>query len=602
MMRLPQGAAIILLGPSADDLAQRLKAHLPQSVIHAFAPSGVAGDRRFEHLGPHLRMLFATGTPIIGICATGILIRALAPLITDKQSEPAVVAVAEDGSTAVPVLGGHRGANVLARVIAVLTGGSAAITTAGDLRFDLALDEPPPGWRVANPARAKDVMVALLAGADVALSVEAGDAAWLQASGATFVTAGSPGIRITDRAVASGETDLVLHPPVLALGVGCERGASAEEVTTLVATTLDRHGLAVGAVALIASLDIKSDEPAIHALAASFGGLARFFTARELAAETPRLQRPSEAVFRAVGCYGVAEGAALAAVGAEGALIVPKQSSARATCAIARAPTALEAAKIGRARGKLSIIGIGPGDAATRTGAAEAALEAASDVVGYRLYLDLLGPLLAGKTRHEGTLGAEEDRVRQALDLAASGRNVALVSSGDAGIYGLATLAFELLDHTDRADWKRAAIDVIPGVSAMQAAAARLGAPLGHDFCAISLSDLLTPWKEIEHRLAAAAGANFVIALYNPRSMRRVTQLQRAKEILCRHRSGGTPVALARNLGRDGEAVDVTTLEAFGPEQVDMLTIVLIGNDATRQLAGRPLLYTPRGYAGKRPA
>ncbi|MGH7036221.1 MAG: precorrin-3B C(17)-methyltransferase, partial [Stellaceae bacterium] len=250
---------------------------------------------------------------------------------------------------------------------------------------------------------------------------------------------------------------------------------------------------------------------------------------------------------------------------------------------------------------RLAIVGIGPGDASSHTVAADAALRGASDIVGYRLYFDLLGSAIAGKTLHPGTLGAEEERARLALDLAAEGRMVALVSSGDAGIYGLASLAFELIDREARADWRRIAIEVVPGVSAMQAAAARLGAPLGHDFCVISLSDLLTPWEAIERRLEAAAAGDFVIALYNPRSARRLDQLARAREILLAKRAGDTPVALARNLGRSGERVTVTTLAALDPAAADMLTLLLVGSSATRKLGGADLIYTPRGYGAKRP-
>jgi cobalt-precorrin 5A hydrolase / precorrin-3B C17-methyltransferase len=192
------------------------------------------------------------------------------------------------------------------------------------------------------------------------------------------------------------------------------------------------------------------------------------------------------------------------------------------------------------------------------------------------------------------------ERARRALDLAAGGRSVALVSSGDAGIYGLASLVFELIDGEDRAEWRRVAIDVIPGVSALQAAAARAGAPLGHDFCAISLSDLLTPWPTIERRLVAAASGDFVVALYNPRSARRVTQLVAARGILLAHRPAATPVAVARNLGRENESLVLTTLAEFDPGIVDMLTLVIVGNSETRLLAGRtPRIYTPRGYEGK---
>jgi cobalt-precorrin 5A hydrolase/precorrin-3B C17-methyltransferase len=213
------------------------------------------------------------------------------------------------------------------------------------------------------------------------------------------------------------------------------------------------------------------------------------------------------------------------------------------------------------------------------------------------LYLDLLGSAAAGKTLHPGTLGAETERASLALDLAASGKDVALVSSGDAGIYGLAALVFELIDRSDRRDWAAVDIVVSPGVSAMQAAAARAGAPLGHDFCAISLSDLMTPWSVIETRLEAAAAGDFVVALYNPRSARRQQALAKAADTLLQQRSADTPVLIARNLGRADESVRIATLGALGNAEIDMLTVVIVGSSSTRIIPGdRPRLYTPRGY------
>jgi len=220
-------------------------------------------------------------------------------------------------------------------------------------------------------------------------------------------------------------------------------------------------------------------------------------------------------------------------------------------------------------------------------------------VVGYGLYLDLVGDRIAGKTRHEYPLGEEETRVRAALDLAAEGREVALVSSGDPGIYAMATLVYELIDREKRVDWRRIHVVTAPGISALQAAAARAGAPLGHDFCAVSLSDLMTPWPVIERRVQAAAEADFVLALYNPVSRRRDWQLARSREILLEHRPKTTPVVIARNLGREGEEIRVTTLDRLDPKTVDMLTVVLIGSSETRTIDradGHPWVYTPRGY------
>ncbi|MFO1155028.1 MAG: precorrin-3B C(17)-methyltransferase [Rhodospirillales bacterium] len=597
---LPSGAAIVALSGAGRDLARRLQSHLPNSRVHGLVGRTDGGDAPFVDTMAELRQLFVAGTPIVGIAAAGILIRAVAPLVADKHTEPPVVAVVEDGSFVVPLLGGHHGANRLARAIATATGGTAAITTAGDVRLGLALDDPPAGWRVANPDAAKPVARTLLAGEPVGLSVEAGDASWLRNSGASFVEPAVQRVVVTDRAATAPAT-LVLHPPVLAVGVGCERGAEPQELIELVMGTLAAGDLAPDAVACLASLDLKMDEHAVHAAAATLGVPVRFFDAAELEAEAPRLATPSEIVFREVGCHGVAEGAALAAAGNDAALIVPKRRSARATCAIARARGDIDPLIRGRARGSLTIVGIGPGRADWRTPEATRALAEASDIVGYKLYLDLIADLVAGKRLHAPPMTEEEARARLALDLAAAGNRVALVSSGDAGVYGLAALAFELFDRERKAAWQRIELRVAPGLSALLAAAARAGAPLGHDFCAISLSDLLTPWTEIERRLRAAAEGDFVVALYNPVSSRRRHQLAIARDILLRQRPGTTPVVLARNLGREQEHIRVIDLADLAADAVDMLTLVLVGSSRTRVIdrdRGR-WVYTPRGYAAK---
>ncbi|MEE8394329.1 MAG: precorrin-3B C(17)-methyltransferase, partial [Rhodospirillales bacterium] len=493
------------------------------------------------------------------------------------------------------------GANRLARSIAGGLGGRAAVTTASDSRFGFGLDDPPPGWRLANPQAAKGVAAALLAGGPVALRVEAGNASWLEGSGAPFADQGETAVRITDRDCQGSDGELVLHPPTLALGVGCERGAGPEELISLAEEAITGAGLSPFSVACVVSLDLKSDEEAVHALAARLGVPARFFDAKELEAMKDRLANPSSQVFKAVGCHGVAEGAALAAAGPDGELIVPKKTSKRATSAIARSRCDIDCSNTGRMRGKLTVVGIGPGSSEWRTPEAARTLSEATDVVGYGLYMDLIADLVEGKALHESKMTQEEKRARKALELAAQGRNVALVSSGDAGIYALASLVFELLDREDRAEWNRLEVSINPGISALQAAAARAGAPMGHDFCAISLSDLLTPFEEIERRLRAAAESDFVIALYNPVSKRRRTQLAAACEILLKSRPADTPVVIARNLGRDGESVKFIPLGELTPDHADMRTIILIGSSRTRLIerGGRGWVYTPRGYESK---
>jgi cobalt-precorrin 5A hydrolase/precorrin-3B C17-methyltransferase len=597
---LPDDIVIIALGRGGISIGQRLRSAIPGARLHGPHREPGDWDEQYDRAAPHIAALFAAGKPVIGICASGILIRSIAPLLADKREEPPVVAVAEDGSVAVPLVGGHRGANALARAVAGLTGGAAAITTAGDLRLGFALDEPPVGWRIANPDQVKPIAAALLRGAPVSLVEEVGGAEWLHA--VAWAEDGDRRVVVTDRAIRPQSDSLIFHPPVLAVGIGCERDCSAAEISELAHATLAEAALTKAAVAAVVSLELKLAEPGIHALAAELGVPARFFSASRLLAETPRLSGRSAAVFRATGCWGVAEGAALAAVGTSGMLLVPKRRSRRATCAVARAAHPITAEAIGRARGKLCVVGIGPGDARWRSPEAGAALTQATDVVGYRLYLDLLGRAIAGKQQHASAIGGETERARLALDLAAEGRSVALVSSGDAGVYGLAPLVFELLDSADRPEWRAIELVVCPGISALQAAAARAGAPLGHDFCAISLSDLMTPWEVIRNRLDAAAAADFVVALYNPRSSRRQTRLAEAAQILSRHRSPETPVFVGRNLGRSGERHWTIRLATLAEADIDMLTIVLVGSSRTRCVEGDPpRLYTPRGYfAGTR--
>ncbi len=384
---------------------------------------------------------------------------------------------------------------------------------------------------------------------------------------------------------------------------GCARNADPEELWQNVSEQLVAANIAPEAIACVTSLDLKADERAMNDLARRLDVPFRVFTAEELEAETARLANPSDVVFEEVGCHGVSEGAALAAAGPDAELVVEKVKTANTTCAIARAPEPITEMR-GRTRGKLSIVSIGPGQHTWRTPEASHLLQEAEELVGYGLYIDLIGPLAAGKTRSDFPLGGEEDRCRYALEQAGKGKNVALVCSGDAGIYAMGALVYELLDRTaeekgvsDAA--RRVEVVSTPGVSALQGAAARAGAPLGHDFCAISLSDLLTHREDIVKRLHAAAEGDFVIAFYNPVSMKRRTLLAEARDILLKHRPADTPVMLASNLGRPTENIRYRRLDELQVDEVDMLTVVLVGSSNSRlaQLGEGPRMFTPRGYA-----
>jgi precorrin-3B C17-methyltransferase len=248
--------------------------------------------------------------------------------------------------------------------------------------------------------------------------------------------------------------------------------------------------------------------------------------------------------------------------------------------------------------GWLRIIGLGPGSPGARTPDADEAITTATDLLGYAPYLDRIKPR-DGQARHATDNREELARARHALTLAADGRRAALVSGGDPGVFAMASAVFEALDSGPAA-WRALDITVIPGITAMLAAAARLGAPLGHDFCAISLSDNLKPWPLVIQRLTAAAGAGFVIALYNPRSRARPNQLSVAFAALRKILPPATPVAFAAAITRPDERVHITTLEAANPEQADMRTLVLIGSPETRLITREnapPFLYTPRSAA-----
>ena len=638
---MSQQIAVFLLGISAFPVAKKIAAELGAE-LHGKADrisqvsSEPEADVFFTDAMEHLSTLFSEGVAIVGVCASAVLIRGVAGCLQNKLNEPPLIAVAEDGSAVVPLLGGHHGANDLAHQIADILGISPAVTTAGDLRFGIALDEPPEGFVLSNPEDVKHFTAELLSGEYVSLSSGDKPAApdymqgfykWLRDSRMPFSENAKLRISLAAKPISGNAEHLVFQiaPDFsvknIAVGVGCERGTDPEELITLVRKTLQENDISPERVAVVVSLDLKADEPAVHAVAKNLECSVRFFDAATLEALTPKLKNPSEIVFQEVGCHGVAEGAALAAVGDSGILLVPKVKSSgmsgagRATCAIAESAEFLDPQMIGRAQGTLFIVGTGPGTPQWRLPESEKMLRKATDWVGYGLYLDLISDLHNGQKQHRFDLGQEEVRVRHALKLAAQGKTVALISSGDPGIYAMSSLVFELLEtgksgasakscakDNSVAEWQRIHVEATPGISALQAASARIGAPLGHDFCTISLSDLLTPWETIERRIRAAAEGDFVIAFYNPVSRRRTTQLVRAQEILLKHRPAETPVILARNLGRDEEKVQTVSLENLDPAEVDMLTVVLVGSSQTRRLElpnGEVKIYTPRGYDQK---
>ena len=567
--------------------------------VHGFAPRCASASITFDSTIEHIIELFLAKRPFVALCSSGIVIRALAPFLSDKWHDTPVVCLSEDGQFAVPLLGGHHGAIQLAREIASCTSGHAAITTASDISTGVALDEPPSGYRLANPEHAKQIMADIVSGAGVDITGAGALSEWL----GPLKKGDDVIITLAEHAKTPAANELVYYQQSVMVGAGCARGASAEELTELLSHTLALHHLHPAMIAAIGSLDLKADEPAMLNLADALNVPFRVFTADALKQFEDDISAPSAVVEAEVGTPSVSEASALALAGAHSQLIVPKQKSANATMAMARAGEVSENLP-GRKPGKLSLIGIGPGKSDWRTPEATRLVAEADLLVGYRLYIDLLGALAARKPAMHFALGEEELRCRTALEEAAKGQDVALICSGDAGIYAMGALVFELLARPQEAGGvseaaKRVEVMTAPGISALQAAAARSGAILGHDFCTISLSDLLTPWEVIEQRLHGAGAGDFVIAFYNPVSMRRKTQLARAREILMSYRGGDVPVLLASNLGRVQEKLTYRTLETLDVNEVDMLTVVMVGSSLSQHvnLGRSDAIYTPRGYA-----
>ena len=605
------------LGPSSFPLLQRLlqaglidrlvlppqsiEAEPSQQLVSFGGPDTerVSGDPDW-HRATAAELLaseWERSSAFVAIGACGAITRLIAPHLKAKAKDPAVVVLDPLGRYAIPLLGGHgAGAEQLSLAIAALLEGQAVLTGGSSGQGRLALDSFGRRWGWRRGSGDWDsLMKSVARGGPIQVHQPSGTQRWQGLDGATALlepgrSAGLPLVISAER----GE-GCRWHPPCLWLGIGCERGTSLGLLERLIDTSLSELGLAPEAVAGLASADRKADEPALLQLATRRGWPLRCFDAAKLAAVT--VPNPSEAVARELGTASVAEAAALLAAGPGPQLKLEKRierarggEQGAATLAIAQT-----ASQWAPGQGQLHLVGSGPGSLDLLTADARRVLAESTVWVGYGLYLDLLEPLRRpDQLRSDGKLTLERERCAEALELACQGLTVALVSSGDSGIYGMAGLALEQWLALEPGD--RPGFTVHPGISALQLAAARAGAPLMHDFCTVSLSDRLTPWPVIEKRLKGAAAGDFVVALYNPRSLGRDWQLGRALELLLEHRPGSTPVLLARQLGRAEEALGLHTLADLPIEAVDMLTLVLIGNSTSRVEAGR--MVTPRGYPG----
>lgn len=552
-----------------------------------------AGLDSFDDLGVWTGERFADSDALVFIGATGIAVRAIAPHVRDKFSDPAVVSVDEAGQFAVPMLSGHvGGANDLAREVAAAIGARAVVSTATDVNGLFAVDEwaRKQGLALVERQIAKEVSACLLDGGTV------GFASDIAVEGAlpSGVEEGPHelGIKVgLDTADCPFAHTLHLVPRVVTVGVGCKRGTDAAALEAFVRGALANAHVSPAAVARVASIDVKRDEEAVLALARALGCESVFYSAEQLAA-VEGIFASSDFVRAAVGVDNVCERAAVAG-GAR--LIGGKEAHEGMTVALGQdeASVRFDGGADGAAQTAddrvLLVVGIGPGGGSDLTRRAYEALESCDVIVGYTVYTDLLEKEFPDKEMLTTPMRREVERCKIALEHAQAGERVAMVCSGDPGVYGMAGLCYELAGEYPSVD-----IEVIPGISAAFGGAAVLGAPLMHDFAVISLSDLMTPWEKIAKRLELAAEADFVICLYNPSSKKRADYLQRACDILLRHKPASTVCGTVRNIGREGEESHVLTLGELRNTNVDMFTTVYIGNEQTMQLGGS--MVTPRGY------
>ena len=539
--------AIVILGQGSLATARKIAQVYPGALIHGLAGRVEGADQTYSEFGATLRQLYQQGTPLIALCAAGIVIRTLAPLLLEKGEEPAVLAVAEDGSAVVPLLGGLGGVNRMARDIGAALGVAAAITTSGELRFGTCLLNPPAGYALADLELGKRFVSDLLAGESVRIE---GVAPWLDQANLPQDQHARLAIHVGSAERVPAANELLIYPKTVC--VTCKPGV---DLALRVRTALHEAGIAVQSLACLLASDTQMAEASLQQAAVELGVPLRF---------------------------------AQVAQGADIVITVAEQP--------------LDLSQVGRARGRLAVIGLGPGAAELMVPAVKAELARCTDVLGYETYVRMAGPFRDDQVQHCTDNREEMQRARHAFELAAQGRSVVVVSSGDPGVFAMAAAVLEALHESSDPAWHQVELDILPGVSASLATAAQAGAPLGHDFCVMSLSDNLKPWSIIEKRLDLASQADLALAFYNPISRSRPWQLGRALEIVALHRTPATPVVLGRDIGRPGQTLRVTTLGQLTPEQVDMRTMVLIGSSTTcvfPRAGGGEWVYTPRWYGEK---
>ena len=592
---------------SALPLLERLKVKKHVDQIFISDSSALSVDRKIEGLVQSIPLNFLKNhwqknNKLILIGSIGAVVRLISPFVRSKENDPAIVVMDAKAKNVITLLGGHKqGGDRFAEELASALAAEAIFTSDSFVEKRIPLDCFGEGWgwkRGGDINNWRKLMISQSKEEKNNVFQSQGSKLWQTLKGCSNLSffGGNNEISIENIDLYIGQENRTIcswHPPLIVIGIGCERNTDEKIIQRAINESFAENGLSLLSIAGIATIDKKNDEIGLLNISKKNEWPIYFFSALELS--KVNVPNPSNVVLNEMGTPSVAEAAAILRGGEGGRLIQKKQiyySNDDEFGAVTISLVELEK-PFAPHKGELHLVGSGPGELEMLTADSRRALTRCAAWVGYTPYLKYLDSIRRhDQVRIDSKLTFEKDRCQQAIDLAKEGVRVALISSGDSGIYGMAGLALEL--WLDESDDTRPFFQVHPGISSFQMAAAKLGAPFMHDFCSISLSDLLTPWNQIEKRIISAAKGDFVLALFNPKSLKRDWQLKQAVDLLLDFRKPSTPVAIARQIGRPEENIEIYTLESLPFNKVDMLTLLVIGN--SQSIVKNNKFLTPRGY------
>jgi len=535
---------------------------------------------------------------IIFIGSIGASIRLINSFLTSKDKDPGVIVMDKEGSKIIPLVGSHQSnTKNIAFQISNLFGGEIIETNNSNDQNYLNIDSFGNQWGWKKSGDVKDwskIVINQAKNEEIFCKQSSGNNLWKTSESGEIIN--QIGQKETEKPDSTFHVSIFKnnprnwHPPVLWIGIGCERNISKQLIANSLNNFLESRNLSQQSIAGFATIDIKKDEKGILELAEEKNLPIKFFSKEDLS--TIIVPNPSNVVQKEIGTPSVAEASCLMAAGEESILLeekrIFKNQSGAVTIAIAESKN-----QYNPTHGEIHIIGSGPGDISFLTNNVRKALSRCTVWIGYKMYLELIKPLKrSDQVLIESKLTEEKKRCGKAIQLAEEGIKVALISSGESGFYGMAGLLLELLQKIKKE--YRPYFEVHPGISSVQLAAALSGAPLMNDFCSISLSDKLTPWSLIEKRIEGALLGDFVIALFNPQSIERNWQLKTAIDLCLKSRQEDTPVLIARQVGRENQSKKFFTLKTIPFNEIDMLSIIIIGNSQTTLVD--EIFLTPRGY------